>query len=608
MKSNQYTNIDGFVRRRSNVELRPAGQLTPKRPPLTSRPSEVPRRRTTINDYPALRPSQPRTAADTIGDQPLPEIDNDLQASLNALSDSGDISGANVKKRRFGWGRSRQRRAERNMRGGMGGRGGRGGGKPPKKGWSRRKKLIFWPIMLIILAVLGVGGFLAAKAFLVSNGVFNGGNIISLIAPGTPLKTDDQGRTNILVFGTSQDDTAHQQAVGGGGLWLTDSIMLVSVDQKAETVRMVSIPRDLWVSVDNCEVGQNAKINAVYECASGLINSTATPGSDYKKVDQTGAEALMQTVATVTGITPQYYVHANYTVLRDTVNAVGGIDVNIVGDGASGIYDTNFDWDCPNGNRTCKNVYYPKDGVYHLDGTQALFLARARGDAGSYSYLDFGLARGDFDRQMNQQKILTALQKKITTASVLANPLALNNLLDAFGNNISMSLSGGEIKTLLDVGRKVQPANIKSVSLVDDGNSVLTTGMIDGQSVVIPIAGVQDYNDIISYLAKQMSTNPVVGEGATVSIYNASGVAGAAANLQTKFEKEGYTVAAIGDAPSSAAGAGEYTIYDQSNGAKPKTLAALQSELKATATTSPLPSGVTSDSDFVIIVNSVSSN
>ncbi len=573
MKSNQYTNIDGFVRRRASIPLQPAGRPSPQRPLISSE----------------------RGA--TLGES-LSDIDNDLQASLNALS-SDDGIGKRQKGHKFGFGQSRRyKRNQRRRDNGM---------KPPKRPQRRAKRLLIWLFVSIIVIILGIGGFLAVKAWLVSNGVFNGGNIISLIAPGTPLKTDDQGRTNILVFGTSQDDAAHQHADGGGGLWLTDSIMLISLDQKAGTVHMVSIPRDLWVSVDNCEVGNNAKINAVYECAANLINSTAA-GSDYRNADKTGGEALMHTVATVTGITPQYYVHVNYTVLRNTVDAVGGVDVNIVGDGASGIYDTNFDWDCPNGPRTCKNVYYPKDGTYHLDGKQALYLARARGDAGTYSYLDFGLARGDFDRQMNQQKILTAIEKKATTASVLANPLALNNLLDAFGNNISMSLSGGEIKTLLDFAHKLQPSNIKSVSLVDDGHSVLTTGMIDGQSVVIPIAGVQNYSDMITYLAKQMSSNPVVTENATVSIYNASGAAGAAGNLQTTLEKQGYTVAEIGDAPSSAAGSGQYTLYDQSNGNKPKTLAALQQRLATTATTSPLPNGVVSSSDFVVVINSVSTS
>lgn len=361
-------------------------------------------------------------------------------------------------------------------------------------------------ITLIILAALGIAGYLGAKAFIDSSHILNGGSIFDLLTPGKPLQTDSAGRTNILVFGTSQDDPAHQNADGGGGLWLTDSIELVSLDQTNKTIKLVGIPRDLWVSIDTrCGLGRSGKINSVYECAAGLTGAASNGGSNYAAADQTGAEALMAKVAEVTGITPQYYAHADYSVLKQAVDAVGGIDVTITGDGADGIYDTNFDWNCTDGAYTCKNVYYPHDGTYHLNGTQALYLARARGDAGLYSYKDFGLSQGDFDRQANQQKILTAFQAKVKSASVLGNPFALNGLIDAFGNNLSTNVSGGELKTLLSAVKKVPNGSITSVSLVTKGSAVVQTTTIAGQSVVVATSGTYDYSSISDYLAAQLA-------------------------------------------------------------------------------------------------------
>ena len=465
-----------------------------------------------------------------------------------------------------------------------------------------RKRLIIWAIILIIL---GAAGYMVFKIFFVSKKLFNGGSIISLIENGTPLKTDGEGRTNILLMGTSQDDSAHTNAVGGGGLWLTDSIELISIDQKQNTVKMIGIPRDLWVSLgDDCSIGQYGKINSVYECGSGLSSSNGQTDSTYSKKDKAGASQLVQTVANVTGMSTQYYVHVDYGVLKKVVDDIGGIDVDIEGDGADGIYDTNFDWECAKRSYTCKNVYYPKNGTYHLSGTQALYLARARGDSGAYSYKDFGLNKGDFDRQANQQKIMIAIESKIKNASVFANPVTLSNLLDDLGNNITTDLSGGEIKTLLTFAKKISSKNMSQVSLVSSGSAVVTTSEIDGQSVVVPTSGANDYSSIINYLAKQLSSNPAVSENATISIYNASSVAGKAASEKTTLESKGYNISGIGNAENSDADSSvAYTLYDLSNGSKPKTLSQLESDLSVKATSSSLPGDISATSNFVIVIN-----
>lgn len=564
MKTNSHSSMDGFVHNRVH------------KGPMNSADSQ-PILNTTRNTNPIIE-----TTPDTTRSQAIPTARQDIQAALGSL----DIFDNQVPR-----GRHKYRQHNRRQP------------KQPKNGKRTfKKKFVLWSILAVIIVTLGIIGFLFIKANIIAGKLF-GGNLFSLLAPGTPLKTDAQGRTNILLFGSSQDDSAHQNASGGGGLWLTDSIELASIDQTNKTVKLVGIPRDLWVALSSCDIGNYAKINAVYECGSGLFNSNGTPGPNYSTQDAAGAAQLMRTVAQVTGITPQYYVHADYTVLRQAVDAVGGIDVNIAGDGSSGIYDTNFDWSCPKGPYTCKNVYYPKNGVYHLDGTHALFLSRARGDSGTYSYKDFGLARGDFDRQANQQKVLIALQAKVKTASVLANPVALSSLLDAFGSNISTSLKAGEMKTLLTFSKTLSSHSIQQVSLVKDGSQVVTTGNISGQSVVMPTSGVYDFSSITDYLNVQLSANPATAEGATIAVYNSSSSAGAAGKEKTLLTNKGLKVDTIGNVASTDAGPGTFTLYDQSQGKKPKTLAALKSILGVKSTSTTLPSDITSTDDFVVVIN-----
>lgn len=380
----------------------------------------------------------------------------------------------------------------------------------------RRRRWVVWLLVAtaaVVAVIVGVTSTLFVKGAAVSSEVFKGGgSIIDLVKAGTPLKTDAHGRTNIVIFGTSQDDPGHLRQDGGGGLWLTDSIQILSVDAKTKSVSMIAVPRDLWVKVPThggkpCMVGYYSKINAVYECGADLFSSTKANPATYAKQDAAGAKDLMSVLGTVTGLVPQYWVHVDYSVVRDAVNAVGGVDVHVVGDGANGIYDTNLDsLACRASNDvSCRNVYYPHNGWYHLTGNQALNLARARGDANQYSYKDFGLNGGDFDRQANQQKIIAALQKSALSAGVLANPVKVFDLMTAMGNNVTTSMSTGEAKTLIELAKGSGEGAMKSVNLVDKKNPMLTTGWVSQQSVVEPRAGTFVYGPLKAYIAERIS-------------------------------------------------------------------------------------------------------
>lgn len=440
--------------------------------------------------------------------------------------------------------------------------------------WKSIKR--FFKILLIIIVL--IGGFLAIKAFIASSKIFNG-NLFDVFS-SQPLKQDANGRSNILIFGTSEDDPHLHE-----GAALTDSIMIVSVDQNKKIAAITSVPRDLWVKYDDsCEFGYQGKINVVYECA----DSNKKEGQYSEK----GAVSLRKKVGEVYGLDIQYSIFVGYKAVQQAVDAIGGIDITINSSDPRGVLDRNFDWEC---NYKCYYVKYP-NGPAHLDGKHALALSRARNDSGGY-----GLSRGNFDREVNQQKILVALRNKASSAGTLTNPVAATQLIDSLGNNIRTNFVSGEIKTLINLARDINEKKIDRFSLADENPGLLTTGMVEGQSVVRPTAGVFDYSAIRAYMVRRLTQDEATKENARIVILNGSGRAGAAKVMKDDLVAKGFNVVSLGDATVSPQ-YGSVAIYKLSTTEQPATTAKLKRTLKTTVTTGALPYGMTVDGDFVVIV------
>jgi LCP family protein required for cell wall assembly len=439
----------------------------------------------------------------------------------------------------------------------------------------RNKRIIKWVIIAIIAILLAIGGYVAVKAIMASGSIFKGG-LVGLVQQ-KPLKTDENGRTNVLVLGTSGsvDDERHPGAL------LTDSLMVLSIDQKKKNAYMVSIPRDLYVKYDYaCAAGYEGKINALYECRS-----------DGGKNEGAGASALSTKVGEVLGVSMQYYLHVNWEVLQESVEAVGGVDVKIESDDPRGILDRNFDWTCQ---YKCYMVKYKNGEVAHLDGAHALALARARNDAGGY-----GLSKGNFDREQNQQKILKALREKALSAGTLTNVGKVTALLDSLGKNLRTDFETSEIRTLMDLAKDIPSDKIQSISLIDEENPVVTTGTIGGASIVQPVGSLYNYSSIHKYIAKKLSDDGVSKEAAQVDVYNASGVAGVAKTESTKLEGKNFTVGVVDNAPSGDYG--KVAIYQVGTG-NAATKQALEQLYGTKVKTSAPPLPVSANTKFVVII------
>ncbi len=479
----------------------------------------------------------------------------------------------------------------------------------PKKRFRRRKqkkvvgqkrprrrvlRIIKWVLISLFIIVLLAGGYLGTKLLLATHTAFKG-SVLDLIQT-TPLQQDANGRSNFLILGTSEDDPGHP----GGNL--TDSMLVLSIDQNKKNAVMFSVPRDLYVQYGMaCPAGYAGKINGYFSC----VDQGTDPAAEQNRLTQT-----QKFIGNIFGMDIQYGVHVNYTVVRDVINAIGGsITVDIQGDDGSGpsdslgIMDSNFDWKCgasyaqrlkncpPNGHF----IDYPP-GPQTLDAEHALYLAQARGDIAP----TYGLAQSNFDRERNQRKIMVAIKDKALSTGTLTNIAAVSNLIDALGSNLRTNIATKEIRTLMNLGKSIQPSDIRSIDFYSGSNRVMTTGTIgNAGSVVMPAAGTFDYSDVQTFVAKALSSNPAVAEGANITVLNGSDVTGAAQALADSLTAKGYSINTVDTAPS-----GTYppiTIYEITTD-KTATAAALQQLYNVTPITTTPPFSVVGNTDFVIVI------
>ena len=452
----------------------------------------------------------------------------------------------------------------------------------------RRTKIIIWVIVALVTIAAAVAGYLVFKGGNAAQTVFKG-NILGLVQH-KPLKQDAAGRTNILVLGTSEDDPGHQ------GAYLTDSIMILSVNQKEKNAYMVSVPRDLEVQYGMaCNAGYAGKINEYFNCVNGDWESEA---AEVERQTET-----RKFIGDVYGMEIQYSAHVNYSVMRDLVNAVGTITVNIEGSGgAPGVLDSNFDWKCRGGDAYASRAtmikncppsgHYIdyKNGPVTLDAEHALYLAQARGDAAP----TYGLGNSNFDREQNQQKIMLAIRDKAMSAGTLTNVTKVSKLIDAFGDNLRTNFDMSEVRTLMDLAKDMPTDSIERINLLD-------SGIMNGNAQ--PVAGKYNFTQLREFIKKTIYSTGMTKEDAHMVVLNASGVEGLAGSESDKLKEAGFTVDSVGNAPK-----GDFsvtTIYKVTGDAMPLTDSYVQKMygVKPQLVTSVPGVTLAETTDYVIVLN-----
>lgn len=210
-----------------------------------------------------------------------------------------------------------------------------------------------------------------------------------------------KNRVNILLLGI--DESTEREEWGS---FRTDTIMLVTIDFSTNDVDIISIPRDSYVKI------YTAKGNLADEASPyAKINSAFSAGGGAQK---NGFAYTTNTVSKLLGIPVEYYVGFNMNVVKEVVDAMGGVDYNV---------DIEV----------TMNGRELHPGMQHLDGQAVLDYCRQR--KGS----------SDIARVGRQQMMIAAILQQLKDTNQIAN---IPTIYKAVEQNIMTNLSFKQICSL----------------------------------------------------------------------------------------------------------------------------------------------------------------
>ena len=285
------------------------------------------------------------------------------------------------------------------------------------KAMPKKKKIILAVIaaVLALLLIIGIiGGVLVSQKFnMLGDKIVSDDDIYSDEVPGdininigssgfqsalkewalagNENKMSSKNVLNVLLIGRDADGTN------------TDSMMLVSVNKKLKTLKLVSFFRDSYAYIETANGGYCNKINAAYSMG--------------------GVNCLMKTLENNYKIAIDGYVMVDFESFKALIDAMGGVKVDV----------QQYESDYIN-SYYIYNEYVPAGEGVTLDGDQALQFCRVRGCD----------ADADVSRTRRQRQVIESILNRVKSASVSE----LNKCVDALLPYVNTSYSKGEVISL----------------------------------------------------------------------------------------------------------------------------------------------------------------
>lgn len=307
-------------------------------------------------------------------------------------------------------------------------------------------------IVLILLAII-----IVASGILVGKFIWNKISKINFqhldkdnLSLNNELYSEIEGLTkkeydsviNIFLIGSDSRDMSNQYAGN------SDANMIISVNPKYKSIKLISIPRDTAVNIE----GEKNRYKMNYAFAKGK------------------EQLLLKTVNENFDLNIKEYVTINISAMFDIINELGGIEVEITKDEMKWIneyIDMFYEF---SGNPVQKVKNY---GRVTLTGEQATAHVKERMAGTSYASNE----HGDYGRTRRQRDVLIALMNKIASK----NAGEISRIIDMILAEVTTNVDVGKYMMLLPefiANKDAYLNNITSVMLpsLDYSKEILEKG------------------------------------------------------------------------------------------------------------------------------------
>ena len=200
----------------------------------------------------------------------------------------------------------------------------------------------------------------------------------------------------------------------------SDVNIIMTVNKKTGKILLTTTPRDSYVKIADGGNNQYDKLTH-----AGLY----------------GVDSSIHTLENLYGIKIDYYARLNFTSFLKLIDTVGGVDV---------YNDQTF--------TSLYGKYNFTQGMVHLDADKALGFVRER----------YSLTGGDNDRGKNQEKVIAAIIKKLTSKEGLSNyQSVIKELSQSIQTNMPLETAMGLANEQLSAGKDY---NVTSQALTGTGS------------------------------------------------------------------------------------------------------------------------------------------
>ena len=328
----------------------------------------------------------------------------------------------------------------------------------------------------------------------------------------TPEPWDGTSRVTMLIMGLDYRDWQ------SGDTPHSDTMILLSLDPVTKSASMLSIPRDIWVSIPGFNYGR--------------INESYFNGAAYN-LPGGGPELARKTVEQFIGVPVQYYAVIEFNAFIKFIDEIGGVQIRP---------DQPVTIEKFGGGQ--QQVLEPGKS-YTLDGELALAYARERHTEG-----------GDVDRARRQQEVILSIRNRILKFQNLPELIAkAPALYQDLSSGIYTNMNLQEAIQLGMLALQLDTSQIKKGII--NYEMVIPTKSPDGEAILKPIPDkIRVLRDELFATAGSKSplAVPAVGstlvkdEAARVVIWDGSGVPGLADRTVEYLRGQGINVVQVGDA------------------------------------------------------------